>query len=185
MKTSCIARIFGSLDQVDPEMTLEKDDDFHTLREDLEKSIIILLNNTGEHYEVTKGVINALGKKKPLLALDITRRLNIQSRRDTAIYDLLNTILDQPVIKIDYDLIYKIIDEISDKELRQNAIFRSIVSIASSTTDEVNQIIKNVLPIISLIDKIESAPLKCNAYGLAYVLINKVKKIHLKVLLNI
>lgn len=179
IKAACLARVFGSLDEIDPNFRLEKDYKFHTsIKEDLVKSIEDLLLKTGDHFEVTKGTINALAKKRPDFALEIAEKLNAQFRRDQAIFDILSRALDQPLIKIDYTLIINLINKITNENLKQKAIFITIVRISKAAEDDAEEIVKHVIPIISLIDQIESSPIKCNAYGLAYSFISEVKSNH-------
>jgi hypothetical protein len=174
IKASCIARVYTALEVIDPDKELEKQDQFHTLvLNNLNLAIDKLLATTGEHYEVAKPTINALAKKKPDLAIEIAKKLNLQIRRDRAIYDIIISHINQPISGIDFEFLINTITTLNNQELLDDAFLNIFARINMLSIKDIESISKAVLPFISLIDHIESSPIKCNTLGLAYSFISR------------
>lgn len=176
LKASCIARIYVALERVDPEQELESQEQFHSLvANDFDKAVATLLSSTGDHYKVSKPIINALAKRKPYRAYDIAKKLNLEARRNHAYYDIINSHIDQPHRRWNYEFLGIVLSEITDIEFRDDSLLNIFARLTVASEEVAREKIKDILPLVTLTDHIETAPIKCNTLGLIYSFLAKVE----------
>lgn len=167
-RTECTARLVASLTQLDPQRQLERTEGIHSLAEnDLKNNTEQLLKNTAEHYTVTRGIIRALAKARPELAIDLALALNVQPRRDAALVDMVESVVDVPLSMLDLSFTLKIISKIYDPNLRDEAILKVLVRL-NTGTDHQQIGLAGFRPFLDCIAQIQNAGQRCNAYSLTY-----------------
>lgn len=167
-KSICMARLLSTLVEMDPDGKLEECSQLHSLVErDLEESVDKLLKDSADHYVISRGIIRALAKNRPALALDIALSLNRIDRRDSAIFDLIKYHLELPDEKITLPFVRECIGKISSKGERDKAILEimSRLSSANTLTKENSQTVRYFLTHLS---DIQSPYICCNACSLSF-----------------
>lgn len=92
VKTGCLGRMVASLDDIDPTHAFEDDKKIHTsARVELEVAFDLLLRATADHHEATRGIVRALAKTQPDLALALISKLNTVTRRDQALSEFVDS----------------------------------------------------------------------------------------------
>ena len=77
IKASCLAWLLAAVNRIDPKGELEaKGQIRHLTTTDLEANVDDLLQETAEHFQSTRSIIQALAISKPDMGLELARRLN-------------------------------------------------------------------------------------------------------------
>jgi len=122
LDTRCysLVRMLLSLPQIDP-----KDD---RLREEIEqrlrKEYQTLLDESAEHWAITRRLLAALTNYNPEMAVEFADWLNIAERRDRAYREILRVYTDQEPDSIDLVFVKDILDKISEVERRDWSLVR-------------------------------------------------------------
>ena len=173
IKTACMARLVASLADMDPQMTLESEHQLHTLaEEDLKFSVEQLLDGTAKHYHATRGIIRALAKVRPGMALELATALNTEARRDLALLELVESAIQIPVAKLDLSFMGEVIDQFADSDLRDEALLKVIERLAMET-EHLASSVAGALPFVNRIRDIQDVSERCRACCLAYNLLVK------------
>jgi len=175
IKTDCLALMVTYLPRIDPEDKIESREGLQKLlQEEQEQYINQLLCMTGDHYLTSRNTIRALGKNKPAAALDLAGNLNTQDRRDRAFDDVVNVIIEFPINMDNLPYLTQAVNSIIDQEYR-GLVIDKIVRRLESYTDNVQPLIKAILPLIESIKDIGNAYLRCKASCFAYSLLARSK----------
>lgn len=168
VKTGCMARLAATLEDMDPQKTLETEDEIHTLtKNDVYTNTQQLLDATAEHYSVTRSIVRALTKSNPDMALKVAQALNTQARRDLALLDLINSAIQAPTDKLDLAFIECAVGQLVDLDLRDEAVL-NIMSRLSSASEKNEALAAAALPLINRVGDIQDASERCNACCLAH-----------------
>jgi hypothetical protein len=167
-RISCMSRFSAILEKIDPTKLLENIDALHSITEsDLETNIKLLLNSTGGHYDLTRGVIRALSKFKPTIAIDIISKFNIEKRRDLGTIEFIKGYINQPLDKLDFLLVENVIESIKDKDLKDMALIKLIEQL--SKTESIDEYTLNkLMPLLNKIEEISDAAERCKACYVTY-----------------
>ena len=104
---------------------------------------------------------------KPEKAFETASSLNVESRRDHAYNELIESYLKRSISKIDLVFVKKVIDCISDNDIKSESLLKYFEKLASDK--DVNaDIIKSSLPIINEVEKIPDLSERCRACCLLY-----------------
>jgi archaellum biogenesis ATPase FlaH len=169
-KAACLARLFAALANIeDSQNRLAETETHSVVQNDLELSIELLLNNTGDHFLVSRGIIAALAKIKPDMALNLALRLNVEIRRDAALFDLIKSSIRLPKSKLNPAFTERAIREFTNTDLRDKAILEVTARLSAiSDTEKDPKLTAKTLPIIDRVKDIRSASERCDACCLAY-----------------
>lgn len=172
LRVECLARLDVALDELDQEGFLEKQEDIHeTVQVDVEQGITQLLETTGDHYFATRGVVRALSKRRAPRAIELARSLNIEFRRDMALRDFISSHLEQPLGQVDFPLVHSAISAIVGSDLRDESLL-DVWARLNSENEAFDQF-PETLRFVSLLECISDARQRCNAYCLAYNVVNR------------
>ncbi len=184
IKSACLARVSAALIEIDPDMKLEQYDELHTsVNNDLNNSVNVLLSDTGDHYQVTRNIIRALARTKYTDAHNIALQLNLEDRRDKALFDLASSSMDMPYERINTSHIKESIDQINNIDLKEEATLKYFALLLKSS-DAIDELEKDVLAWINSLIEIDSAHVRCNLYGFVYALLTNINRSKYKGLIN-
>lgn len=149
-RSSCVARFAAALEQLDPSRRLEDREELTKLVEaDLQNSCDRLLNETADHYAVTKELIGALVPAKTALALSLTQRLNVLPRRDLALRDLFRHVAETRFSRIPFEFAESALDYFTDPDYRDQSLLLLLDRCSRTRNiDSVRANINSILPLI-------------------------------------
>lgn len=123
LRVTCMALILAASPMIDPHGAFADTDDVRKLSEsEFDSESDNLLNNTADHYVITKSILDALAKNRPEIALRLADQLNTEPRRDSALEDIVDHILDQPAKAIPVDFLKTIIGKFGDPDEEDSAV---------------------------------------------------------------
>ena len=174
-KANCLARLAALLMDIDPQGLLNRKDNIHTyVYSDLQEHVQLILDTTGDHYEVTRKIIQPLAKTKPDLALDFAMKLNTENRRDKALLDIIKSSLKIPLNRVDLHFVDEVWNKLEDQELKDEAALKVIERFFREDNGvDVEVMMPQVLQFINRIDGILDVVERCKAYCLAYCILVK------------
>ncbi len=173
LKSVCFAWLLGSLQEIDPskELDTEEFDKLHSNSEaELIDSFKKLLIGTADHFEITKPTINALAKFTPALACKLALSLNTQFRRNNALLEIFDSVLQMPELKINLDFLFKSLELFTLKEAKDEALFK-VLERFESKIEDFNTIETDILRFIHQIKTIDSGILTCRAAYIGYIIL--------------
>jgi len=119
------------------------------------KNIITLFEEvyvkTSYHEEISKSIIEILGKDNVNLCLKIIGKVNTKGQRLRLYVELLEAYLNNPIAIIRWDLLEKILNQLSNKRYKQNAI-ETIVERFSEEKELDDSIILKLMPYFNMVD---------------------------------
>jgi hypothetical protein len=143
---------------------------------ELDSSFLALLDGTADHYRAAAGVIKALTHRHFEKALDLVSMLNTQSRKDRALADIVDALLDQGAEgRYSAKATLLALSKIEDRYRRDDAVFRTVESL---TEEERGQpvIDDDLRQLLGESCNIGSADTRCLACANAYVLLCQVSR---------
>lgn len=129
VKTACFARVVAMLDEIDPTHIFEtqRDSKTHTsARSELNFAFDALLEATADHHEATRGVVRALARTQPELALALIEKLNTVLRRDQALGEFVDAAARVPASRLDLRSIETALKRFYDPDARDHALVEVI-----------------------------------------------------------
>jgi hypothetical protein len=117
----CLVRFLMSLPQIDEEDSLDVKREIESR---LPNEYQTLLNNSADHYEITKKILGALTNYKPEMAISFAEKLNTSDRRDEAFSEILRIFSDQEVTQIDLAFIDATMSRIQEQSQRDNVFVK-------------------------------------------------------------
>jgi len=172
-KSTCMARLLASLADIDPEKRFQQPDELHTLVEDELKSYMKnLLDSSAEHYHAARGVIRALAKARPELALDFIEAVNTEHRRDLGLLCLIKSAIQVPPASINLPFIESVVDRFALQHIRDEAVMQVITRLSRSSGVP-DSLIPQALPLINRLKDIQSSGERCRACYLAYSMLKE------------
>lgn len=167
VKAGCMARLVTTLATITSEMTSSKDELCLLSQDDLESDVQRILDNTAEHYYVTRNVIRALAKTKPDIAFKLAQSLNTESRRNLALLELIKSALQVPQGRLDLLSIGKAISRLSDQSLKDEMLLEVVKRLAN-ISGKAESVVEQVLPLLHQIQSIQSEQTRCKVCCFAY-----------------
>jgi hypothetical protein len=161
IKSSRLAWLLAAMNGIDPEDELEATGQVgHLTATDLESKMDALLQEAAEHFQSTRSIIQALAISKPGMGFDLAMRLNTQTRRDKAILELINVMMDTRLERFDFDILERALKSFVDQDSCDEAITRIIDRL--SVEKKFPQLtLQRVSPFISRISEIRNARQRC------------------------
>jgi hypothetical protein len=149
-------------------MEMEKLEGLHTLFEiEFESSVKELLEKSSDHYNAFIGSIRALSKYNSELAIKLALSLNIQQRRDNAIYECIMISITVPHNDINFTVILESYKYIENSDLRNN-ILVAVIRRLSSLTIKSPDIVAKSFPLFDAIKNMKDAYRRCLAASYAH-----------------
>ena len=155
-KTACLARLVGSIPEIDP--TGDLPDTRHiaeVAEKELRVSVSALLEATALHDVVSKNIIEALSKNRADLAFEVAASLNVEHRRDSARLDLFDHILQQRAVRIPFPLLLGFLNAIVDPDIRGEAIRMVLDRVARMKPEGIARFAHETIPFIERAAAIE------------------------------
>ena len=167
-KASCLARLLSFLKIIDSEFELKDEHGLHeSTKKDLLSNCQELLIYTAEHYLIFKNIIKALSKEYPLIAFDICTELNTEFRRNRCFVEIIKSNIQSPIEKIDFQIIKRCLEKISEKTLFDDCLYKIIQRIFFEETFS-EELSKIALQFIEYIDEVNDLEIKCRIYCVIY-----------------
>ncbi len=168
VKSSCLAQLAAALTVIDPNMEFEAKGGIHALTEEsLERDVKQLLEKTANHYEATRGVIQALARIKPDMALKWAKALNLEDRKDQALLDIVQQSLLAPDDALNLSFLQKLLEEFTSQDVQAIAILLIMERLISVEIGS-GLVVKDALPLLNRIHSVQDAAERCRASCLAY-----------------
>jgi len=138
VKTVCLGLIVAALPKIDSsgafdETPLIRDD----AEQEFERAVSSLLASTADHSEISRPIINSLGRSRPDLAIKVIQQINYESRRDAALSVLCRVLLRCPPEAIAIQELNSLIGRWKDTEVEDDAIDDIIAAISRIEKSEV------------------------------------------------
>ena len=129
---------------------------------ELESVVLILAESTADHYAAFSGLISALAPGFLEKALDYTRIVNTEFRRDAVLVSVMKSLLTRPVAEIVVHDLQRVLDAIVANEQRDAALIE-IVRRFEDESGATEAQISELSPIISRVSLIENSVHACKA----------------------
>jgi hypothetical protein len=129
---------------------------------ELELVVLTLSELTADHRLALGGIICALAKGDLEKALDYTKIINTEARRDAILSDVVDAMIQSPVLTIDLDGLHNVCDRIVDELVRGEA-FASIIERFSDEKGLNSSTVGGLLPIISELPKMAGSMSCCRS----------------------
>lgn len=172
-KASCLAWLLSCLRDVDPTGEMDAKEQIGALSSvDLAECIDSLLGDTAGHYHIARNIIQALVSTDQPGAFKVATSLNTQDRRDRALLVYIDSVLDLTIDVISFDLVRKAIDAYVDFRARDEAAVR-LTDYLSGQDVEIEEAIRQLLPFLDVIYRIEEPVQRCRALCLAHSLLSR------------
>ncbi|MBZ5562259.1 MAG: hypothetical protein LAP13_07540 [Acidobacteriia bacterium] len=170
-QTACLARLYAGTSEIDPDLSIRDTRDIRaSALSGLRRNLNELLGSTGDHYVVTKNLLEALSRREFEIARDIAATLNSESRRDSALFDIIETSLEQPVRCVPIEMLLEGVSRFADHDLRDDAIEAFLKRVgAVSDGAALKEVAGRLLPFINAVATTLDSQTKCRAccYALA------------------
>jgi hypothetical protein len=138
VKAVCLGLIVASIPRID---RCGAFDETPLIREDaereFEKAVSSLLASTADHSEISRPIINSVGRSRPDLAMKVIQQINYESRRDTALSVLCGILLRCPPEAIGIQELSSLIGQWKDPEIEDDAVDDMIIAIGKIESSDV------------------------------------------------
>ena len=139
---------------------------------EIDTIVLALAETTAEHYLAFKGLICALSISELDKALDYTRLVNTQARRDEILEDVVSTLMEEPAKEIDPCQLKRVVEQIADRTRRDNAL-ETIMEVFGNDSNLPSQTIDALTPLIGYLGSINDSTVACHAMVSAFKLLTK------------
>ena len=173
VRSSCLAWLLAALNRIDPDGELEaKDQTCYLATEDLKSSVDNLLQETAQHYHLTRSIIEALAISNPDMGLKLVMSLNTERRRDAALLELVDSTISTNPGRINFDIIDRALASFVNQDLRDEAISK-IIERFSGERECPKATLQKLFPLIGRISEIRSTRMRCRVYCLAHSFLSR------------
>jgi len=161
-KTESLSLIYSTIIEYDKGKELEKKDSLHSLfKEDLEKSIQIILKDCSNHYEELKKIVFILSDTEPSYIMDLIENVNIISSRERLYYEFIKSLsLKNRALDLKKEIVYAFSKIKYDNDLFSDGYLRLITNASEELKNYKHSEIKDVIELYLNIEEIE---VKCEA----------------------
>ncbi|KAB2952144.1 ATP-binding protein [Heliorestis acidaminivorans] len=175
IKCQCLAQLLVSLFIIDDKSLFNRkeDDLYYIVENDFNENINILLMFVGEQFYETRGVVRALAKKIPDMAIDICKRLNTEIRRNAMFNELINSLLAQPIKNVNFLQVVNIVKAITCFETKDVVLDNIMEKVYKEKRDFNLQQLTYLYQLYEEINNMYDIELKCKAYCFFYGVISK------------
>lgn len=162
-KAEALATVLGALVSFDttPEFAARLNLEKSCLSE-IETIVLRLSEATADHYLAFKGVICALSARHLDKALEYTRLVNTEVRRDEILADVITTLIDRPAAEVKPFQLIQVLNQIKGRRWKDDALetimerFKDTRTIPADVLDGLNPIILDLNSISDSISACES-----------------------------
>lgn len=140
-------------------------------QEKLEADVEDQLSSTAYHYMQLSGVIRALARDLPSMALKLARRLNTSMRRDRATALLVRSIMRMPRDHQDLSVVRDGVGQIEDEEERALALRNALATVAANSDDYSQDQLKTVIELVEQVHGLPHPLYRCECYASSLVLL--------------
>lgn len=144
---------------------------------ELESVVLMLAESTADHYLALGGIISALAPGFVTKALDYTRVVNTELRRDAVLIDVVRALVQRPVAEIDLGSLSTVLQRIARSESRDQAVLVIMERFEDETAINSNQI-DALLPIISSLFEMRESVMTCRALVCALKVLHRASPRH-------
>ncbi len=161
VRLACYARLATELLRTDPDRELDQDALHELTNQELQQGLKYVLRLTAEHFEATRGAIEALASALPDLALTFIKELNIQPRRDLAYGAFVKASANGPASEFNTDKVQFALESITDPEEYDSTVYQMVQGWQRSVLKEAET--GKILKLLPLIHRISSAATRARA----------------------
>jgi hypothetical protein len=140
---------------------------------ELETVVLILASSTADHQLAMGSIIAALAVGDLEKALDYTRTVNTEGRRDAVLLDIVQALLRQPIDRITPTKLNRTVEAIVGFEDRDDALLM-VLKHFEDEVDITGQQVEELLPIISALPKMRDSVMACRALVSALTILDRV-----------
>jgi len=173
VRSSCMSRLYSMLLNLDKNKDLEKKEGLHSLvHKDLEELIDELLSNTADQYYIFQGIIKSLTLTSPDKAINLSKSLNTDSRRNLALADFIHESLDTQIELIDFSKIKEAIDSITNQSLK-DSVLSDTMSRFEISNEKISKHLDKMMYIFDSLKDIQIAGTRCSLLCVAFNILKK------------
>jgi len=129
---------------------------------ELESVVLTLAHSTAEQRSALGGIIAGLAFGDIDKALDYTRVVNTESRRDAVLVDVVQALLQRPAAQIEPDSLSKVLGAITNAERRNDALSTIMERLGDEPAFEPGKR-RALRPILTMLPNITDSVLACRA----------------------
>ena len=175
VKAECLGWILTFLIEHDAGGRLEKQEGLRSIvTDELDRTVDELLRLSAEHYDLTRGIVNALVPSAIDRALAIIRRLNTENRRNRALVHLVEESVAQSDSNIDWSLLNTTMQEFTQTEAKDEAVMTAVERL-HRVNDPESMLNSGGANVVEQVVAIADAFDRCRACSLAYSILVKSK----------
>jgi hypothetical protein len=134
--------------------------------------VITLAESTADQHLSLGGVITGLAQGDIRKALDYTKVVNTEDRRNAVLADVIDVLLHRPTSEIDPAQLEQVLDSITDTDSGDEARLSIMERFAEAQTIEAKQV-KGLLPLIASLEHVSSSVVACRALVYAIKILHR------------
>ncbi len=171
-KGQAYAQLLGSLRSLPPGVNLLSGKTLEdSCAKELEEVVLVLSESTADHYLALGGIIAALAPGDLQKALDYTRIVNTEGRRDAVLVDVIDVLLRRSSSKLDPNALQAVTEAIISEYDRDEALGAIMARFSDETTLSGTQL-ASLIPIMEKLPTITDSMIACRAIVRALRLLN-------------
>jgi hypothetical protein len=176
LRIVCTGLLVAASPRIDPAGAFEDSADVRNVSEaEFMEEIRVLLRSTADHYVITRRVIKAVSRSRPDLAIQIAKELNIQSRRDEALEDIVEHNLDAPSQGSSYDFLASVLGQFDDLDTEEQVVQRVLKRFCRMPSPQLTSHYPKIRTYLERACSIVNPVIACDALSCARAILQKVE----------
>jgi hypothetical protein len=165
------ATFLGELKKIPSSVKLQSGDSLEqSCTSELEAVVLTLSDATADHYLSLGDIITGLAPGDIDKALDYTKLVNTEHRRNLVLLDVVDTLLRRPTSDLDPAALKKVLDAITGTDERDLGLLHAMDRFADCKTISPESL-KALLPLINRIQDITDSVIACRSFVCAFTII--------------
>jgi hypothetical protein len=157
------AHFLGTLRKIASKLALLSGDNLErSCANELESVVITLSESTADQHLSLGGVITGLAQGDVGKALDYTKVVNTEDRRNAVLADVVDVLLHRPTSEIEPGQLEQVLHSITDSDTSDEALLSIVERFAEAQTIETEQV-KAMRPLIASLEDVSSSVVACRA----------------------
>lgn len=170
----CTGLMVAASPRIDPGGAFEDTADVRKVSEaDFVDEVRALLRSTADHYVISRRIIEAVATSRPELAMQIANELNVQSRRDDALKDVVEQNLVGPVQDRPLEFLESVLGKFGDVETEDEVVQHVLVALGQATPTLLKELVPKISKYFERACTILNPTVACEALSSALVILHK------------
>jgi hypothetical protein len=170
----CTGLLVAASPRIDPGGAFEDTADVRKVSEvDFVDEVRALLRSTADHYVISRRIIEAVAISRPELAMQIANELNVQSRRDDALKDVVEQNLVGPVQDRPLEFLESVLGKFGDVDTEDEVVQHVLVALGQATPILLKELVPKISKYLERACTILNPTVACEALSSALVILHK------------